>query len=106
MFINNAAIMVCPYSKSEDGIELQFATNYIGHFLLVNLLREKILNAGKGVRVVNVSSVGHWFGEVRFEDLNFQVCGFEKSVEKMKLMRFRMGRCIRSGKHMDSLRLP
>jgi len=34
ILINNGGIMACPYSKTEDGIERQFATNHVGHFLL------------------------------------------------------------------------
>ncbi|KAG4438296.1 hypothetical protein IFR05_006231 [Cadophora sp. M221] len=70
IFICNAAIMACPYAKSEDGIESQFATNHVGHFLLVNLLREKL--GGSGTRVVVVGSSAHAHGEVRFEDWNFE----------------------------------
>jgi NAD(P)-dependent dehydrogenase (short-subunit alcohol dehydrogenase family) len=72
ILINNAAIMACPYAKSEDGIESQFATNHIGHFLLTNLLMEKILAAGPGARVVNVSSSAAR-GVIRWDDWNFQV---------------------------------
>lgn len=64
--------MVCPYAKSVDGIETQFATNYVGHFLLTNLLIGKILKA-EGARVVNVSSSAHRSGVVRFDDVNFEV---------------------------------
>ena len=59
-----------------DGIELQFATNYVGHFLLTNLLIEKILKAGPGGRVVNVSSSAHRSGVIRFDDVNFEVRSF------------------------------
>lgn len=76
ILINNGAIMVCPYEKSVDGIELQFATNYVGHFLLTNLLIEKILKAGPGGRVVNVSSSAHRSGVIRFDDVNFEVRSF------------------------------
>ncbi|EGN92743.1 hypothetical protein SERLA73DRAFT_79315 [Serpula lacrymans var. lacrymans S7.3] len=72
ILINNAGIMACPYEKSVDGIELQFATNHIGHFLLTKLVMQKILNAGPGSRIVNVSSVGHRMAGVRFDDYNFQ----------------------------------
>jgi NAD(P)-dependent dehydrogenase (short-subunit alcohol dehydrogenase family) len=60
--INNAGIMACPYRKTEDGTESQFATNHVGHFLLTNLLMGKILKAGRGARIVNVGSVGHLVG--------------------------------------------
>jgi len=69
--INNAAIMVCPFKKSEDGIESQFATNYISHFLLTNLLIPKILTS-EYPRVVNVSSSAHGMSSVRFDDINFK----------------------------------
>ncbi|KAF2000109.1 short-chain dehydrogenase [Amniculicola lignicola CBS 123094] len=68
--INNAAIMATPWSKSEDGIEQQFATNHIGTFLFTNLIMSKVI-AAKG-RVVNVSSAGHKYGPVRFDDINFK----------------------------------
>jgi len=54
--INNAAIAPCPFSKTEDGIELQFGVDHIGHFLLTNLLIHKILAAKPGARIINVSS--------------------------------------------------
>lgn len=50
----NAAIMMCPYSLTEDGVELQFATNHIGHFLFSNLLLRKELISS---RIVVVSSL-------------------------------------------------
>lgn len=67
--INNAAVMACPYALSSDGIELQFAAGHVGHFLLTNLLMPKLLRGG--ARIVNVSSMGHKLGHVRFDDPNF-----------------------------------
>ncbi|MCJ1433913.1 hypothetical protein MMC27_003278 [Xylographa pallens] len=72
VLINNAAIMASNYSKTEDGIESQFGTNYIGHFLFTNLLLPKMLAADKKLRIVNVSSRGHRFSGIRWEDPNFQ----------------------------------
>jgi NAD(P)-dependent dehydrogenase (short-subunit alcohol dehydrogenase family) len=73
--INCADIMaVKEYKKSVDGIELQFATNHIGHFLLTNLLMDGILAAGEGARIVNVSSDGYAISAMRLDDYNFQVC--------------------------------
>ena len=72
ILINNGAVMICPYSKSEDGVEMQFATNYVGHFLLTNLLVERLLNAERP-RVVNVSSSAHSMGRIRWDDVNFEV---------------------------------
>ncbi|KAH7285124.1 hypothetical protein KP509_33G014400 [Ceratopteris richardii] len=63
VLINNAGIMACPYSLSADGIELQFATNYLGHFLLTNLLLSKMKNTaeqtGTEGRIVCVTSALH-----------------------------------------------
>ncbi|KAK2991321.1 hypothetical protein RJ640_014465 [Escallonia rubra] len=79
ILINNAGIMFCPYQLSEDGIEVQFATNHIGHFLLTNLLLEKMKDtarvAGIEGRIVNLSSIAHMhtYGEgIRFEKINDQ----------------------------------
>ena len=72
VIINNAAIMTCPYGTTVDGLELQFGTNYVSHFLLTNLLMPKILAAGHDARVVNVSSLGHWF----MLDFNVDNIGF------------------------------
>jgi NAD(P)-dependent dehydrogenase (short-subunit alcohol dehydrogenase family) len=69
--INNAGIMATLFAKTEDGIEQQLATNHIGHFLLTNLIMEKVI-AAKG-RVVSVSSGGHLYGPFRFDDYNFKV---------------------------------
>jgi NAD(P)-dependent dehydrogenase (short-subunit alcohol dehydrogenase family) len=66
-----AVMAVKAYTKSADNIELQFAANHIGHFLLTNLLLPKIV-AAKG-RVVNVSSQGYMCGGIAWEDVNFHV---------------------------------
>jgi NAD(P)-dependent dehydrogenase (short-subunit alcohol dehydrogenase family) len=71
VIINNAAIMICPYELSIDGYELQFATNHLSHFLLTNLLMPKILGAGPGATIVNVSSSGHKLGVVNWESTDY-----------------------------------
>ena len=73
ILINNAAIMACPYSKTEDGIESQFATNYLGPFLLTNLLLGKMVAAGPEARIVNVTSTANSIGKIKIDDYNFQV---------------------------------
>ena len=57
ILINNAGVMACPLAYSEDGFEMHFATNHLGHFLLTNLLLDKLKAAPEG-RIVNVSSLG------------------------------------------------
>ncbi|KAJ8132123.1 hypothetical protein O1611_g1509 [Lasiodiplodia mahajangana] len=69
--INNAAIMACPWSKTVDGIESQFATNYLGHFLLTNLLLGKVVKMD-GARIINTTSTGGVGGEINFDDVNFE----------------------------------
>lgn len=70
--LNNAGIMaVKEYTKSKQGYELQLATNHLGHFLLTNLILPKVLVAGPGARIVNVTSHGHRIGAFRFDDYNF-----------------------------------
>lgn len=71
VLVNSAAAMGGPYSTTPEGIEMQFGTNHIGHFLFTNLIMPKIL-ASKAPRIVNVSSIGHRFSGVRFDDVNFQ----------------------------------
>lgn len=74
--INNAGIMNIPTrTLSEDGIELHFATNHLGHFLFTNLIMPKIIasaaNASPGAaRVINVSSMATMVSPLRFSDLN------------------------------------
>lgn len=76
LLINNAGVMaVKEFEITEDGIEMQFGCNHIGHFLLTNIILDKILKAGKegGARFINVSSTGYELGGVRFDDWNFNV---------------------------------
>jgi len=58
ILLNNAGIMACPFSLSVDGVEMQFATNHLGHFLLTTGLLD-VLESSAPSRVVNVSSAAH-----------------------------------------------
>jgi NAD(P)-dependent dehydrogenase (short-subunit alcohol dehydrogenase family) len=71
VLINNAGIMVPPYTKTEDGFESQMASNYFGHFLLTGLLLE-IIEKTPNSRIVSVASIAHKKGYINFEDLNFE----------------------------------
>ncbi|CAD6441958.1 7f560997-8c61-4610-b648-65a9b0723b92 [Sclerotinia trifoliorum] len=72
--INNAgAIAVRGYTTSKQGIESQFATNYLGHFLLTNLLMDRILaTREEGAIIINVGSLGYELGEANLDDINFE----------------------------------
>ncbi|XP_004298808.1 PREDICTED: short-chain dehydrogenase TIC 32, chloroplastic-like [Fragaria vesca subsp. vesca] len=76
ILINNAGV-ITPYKLSEDNIELQFATNHLGHFLLTNLLLENMKRTSRENnregRIVNVSSVAHKYSYhegIRFDKIN------------------------------------
>ncbi|XP_026953127.1 retinol dehydrogenase 13 isoform X1 [Sagmatias obliquidens] len=71
ILINNAAVMRCPHWTTEDGFEMQLGVNYLGHFLLTNLLLDK-LKASAPSRVINLSSLAHVAGHIDFEDLNWE----------------------------------
>ncbi|CAL0316007.1 unnamed protein product [Lupinus luteus] len=79
ILINNAGIMACPFALSKDNIELQFATNHIGHFLLTHLLLDNLKKTAreskKQGRIVNVASEAHRFPYpegIRFDKINDQ----------------------------------
>ncbi|KMZ56616.1 Retinol dehydrogenase [Zostera marina] len=77
LLINNAGVMFCPFRLSEDGVEMQFATNHLGHFLLTNLLLDKMKMTAKDTgiegRIVNLSSIAHvhpYPEGIRFDGIN------------------------------------
>ncbi|MYS23183.1 NAD(P)-dependent dehydrogenase, short-chain alcohol dehydrogenase family [Streptomyces sp. DvalAA-14] len=72
LLVNNAGVMFPPKETTEDGFELQFATNHLGHFALTGLLLERLLPV-EGSRVVTVSSVGHRFrAAIHFDDPHWE----------------------------------
>ncbi|MBU1099496.1 MAG: SDR family NAD(P)-dependent oxidoreductase [Bacteroidetes bacterium] len=71
LLINNAGVMIPPYSKTSDGFELQFGTNHLGHFALTGQLLE-ILSNTPNSRIVNVASAAHKYGNLNFNDLNWE----------------------------------
>ncbi|KFP24798.1 Retinol dehydrogenase 12, partial [Colius striatus] len=68
ILINNAGVMLCPYSKTADGFEMHLGVNHLGHFLLTFLLLERLKQCAPA-RIVNVSSLAHHGGRIRFHDL-------------------------------------
>jgi NAD(P)-dependent dehydrogenase (short-subunit alcohol dehydrogenase family) len=75
--INNAGIMATPLMRDSRGYEMQFATNYLGHFQLTARLWKALKNA-ENSRVVNLSSFGHRFGGVDLDDPNFTTRPYDK----------------------------
>ena len=74
LLINNAGVMIPPYTRTADGFELQFGANHLGHFALTGFLMETIL-ATPGARVVTVSSIAHRMGTgtINFDNLNAEM---------------------------------
>ncbi|KAJ6260752.1 hypothetical protein Dda_4981 [Drechslerella dactyloides] len=95
ILINNAGVMAPPTRLvSADNIEIQFATNHVGHYLFTNLIMSKILAAAEkstkgATRIINVSSFGHGANPIRFSDWNWEggdVPDSEKgSVEQLQM---------------------
>lgn len=71
ILINNAGVMVPPYTKTADGFELQIGVNHFGHFALTGHLFDLLL-ATEDSRIVNVSSGAHKIGRIDFEDINWE----------------------------------
>lgn len=71
LLINNAGVMVPPYTKTKDGFELQMGTNHLGHFALTLQLLPIIENTPNS-RIVNVSSSAHKYGNINFEDFTWE----------------------------------
>lgn len=70
ILINNAGVMYPGYSATEDGLELHMAVNHLGHFLLTNLLLERLKESQES-RIINVSSILYKNCEkFDFEDVN------------------------------------
>jgi NAD(P)-dependent dehydrogenase (short-subunit alcohol dehydrogenase family) len=68
LLINNAGVMAPPRQLTQDGFELQFAVNHLGHFALTGRLLALLL-AAERARVVTVSSEAHRIGRMAWDDL-------------------------------------
>lgn len=77
ILVNNAGVMAIPdLQTTAQGWELQFATNFLGHFALVNGLH-KALKEAEGARIVSLSSSAQLLGPVVFDDLHFRFRAYE-----------------------------
>lgn len=72
ILINNAGIMRCPKMVTKDGFEMQFGVNHLGHFLLTNLLLDKLKKSAPS-RIINVTSQSYSVGKINFYDLNSDI---------------------------------
>lgn len=67
-----AGVMLVPERKTEDGFEEHFGLNYLGHFLLTNLLLDKLRQSGThshNARIITVSSATHYVGKLHLSNL-------------------------------------
>ncbi|MEI6729153.1 MAG: oxidoreductase [bacterium] len=71
ILINNAGVMACPYSKTEDNFEIQMGTNHFGPFALTGLLMP-VLKKTPNSRIVSTSSFAHLRGNIDFSDINWE----------------------------------
>lgn len=71
ILVNSAGIMALPtLNRDSRGYELQFSTNHLGHFQLTAALWPALKRA-QGARVIAVSSMGHRFSDINFDDIHF-----------------------------------
>lgn len=70
LLINNAGVMALPYMKTRDGFEMQFGVNHLGHFALAALLFPGMKDKPEA-RIINVSSLAHHSGRIRFDDIHW-----------------------------------
>jgi len=71
LLINNAGLMMPPRTLTEDGFEMQFGVNHLGHFAVTGLLIDQIKHR-LGARIVTVGSQTHRFGRIDYADLQAQ----------------------------------
>lgn len=61
ILVNNAGVMAIPERRTDDGFEMQFGVNHLGHFALTALLLPALLRT-EGARIVSVTSTAHHMG--------------------------------------------
>ncbi|CAH1783446.1 unnamed protein product [Owenia fusiformis] len=81
ILINNAGLSALPHKMTSDGIEITMAANHHGHFLLTNLLLDKIKKSAPS-RIVNLSSLGHKWAKLDWDKINGEMTAGTKMLEK------------------------
>ena len=80
ILVNNAGIMALPsLERTSEGWEMQFATNFLGHFALTVGLHDA-LAAATGARIVSLSSTANMIAPVIFDDLHFDFLPYDPFV--------------------------
>ncbi|PMD31639.1 putative short-chain dehydrogenase [Hyaloscypha variabilis F] len=88
IIMNNAAVMNIPeLTLTEDGLETQFATNHIGHFLFTCLVMPKLVKAAQSsakgdTRIINVTSLSPTMASMRWSDINYEKINKTLPVEE------------------------
>lgn len=77
VLIANAGIMAVPFGHTDDGFELQFGTNHLGHFVLVGRLLPLLVSSSPS-RIVLLSSGGHAGSDIVWDDVNFESRPYSK----------------------------
>jgi NAD(P)-dependent dehydrogenase (short-subunit alcohol dehydrogenase family) len=77
LLVANAGLMACPQGTTADGFDLQFGTNHLGHFVLVNRMVPLVV-AGAPSRIVVLSSSAHRGGEPDLDDPNLQTTPYNE----------------------------
>jgi NAD(P)-dependent dehydrogenase (short-subunit alcohol dehydrogenase family) len=75
LLVNNAGLVTAGLERTEEGWELQFATNHLGHFALAWALHDALAQGAQGrgaARIVSLSSTAHMRAPVDFDDLHFE----------------------------------
>jgi NAD(P)-dependent dehydrogenase (short-subunit alcohol dehydrogenase family) len=71
VLINNVGVLLPERRLTSEGLEMSFATNLAGHFLLTNLLLPRLIELAPA-RIVNVTSGGMYSAKIRPDDLQFE----------------------------------
>lgn len=81
ILVNNAGVMRVPKRQvTQDGIEVQMGVNHFGHFLLTNLLMERLEASRYPARIINVSSVAHTKSDIDLDDMNWERADYDAAI--------------------------